>query len=729
MTYYRSTEYDGHNRYIIPFLDIDGNEWQILIQDPTFTGTATQLTGAPTPVEWTGDGDEDQTNVIHGTTGLLRLICQPGQESIFTFGALFPENINDRRVLVMRMTTHGSGTTDWTPYWQGFIKPEQYTQDWNSAPYEIELPIVSALAATEYFTMPMPSDDDYAAFNSQTDIAGLFRCIIRAIGCQVLAMYTNYTNYEDFNGEKSVVVGSSPTQYHHWTQGTISASFFYEMQDGIMKPKTFKDVLENICNPYGKISECYRGWAFMMYWKADTASGARLYKLDMYSNYSNQTLATANRFTEDTPTRVISLSNITPAGTDNTYSLITRPKSVTFTKNIETSKDIFELSDKFISPSLPIGDNLLSIKDPSGLYSLVQVYNFNAKRRYVYVFSKSYVNTDFGLTWRYSSETPVPTTLQDFIFCRVVEATGETYNASYNVPVPLGFCFNMNQPTWTTPYHYASIAFTLQQGIRTKNGYNILKLSLKSYLFEQEDPYAYGQDEYYQITTAIFVDIYDENTQLHLNMPSQGAAMSWTSQAQDIPVGWFSYEGSEFVLWFNEYRNTGDNSLHKLRFLFKTATKTAVTGYGLGRMFTTFKLEYTKSKIATEDNAAATFAESIEKNGNTINCGGNGDSLDINFKTQCGTKNVIIDGSCLMPYNSFSNSQAYIDTQNREQIEMEAAKFQRYTIGGQTFDIVNYPVSVTDGSKVYMPVAVGMNPRDNIVHLRLVSTNVTAPSS
>ena len=95
---------------------------------------------------------------------------------------------------------------------------------------------------------------------------------------------------------------------------------------------------------------------------------------------------------------------------------------------------------------------------------------------------------------------------------------------------------------------------------------------------------------------------------------------------------------------FNEERSANDHDLHHLRFGLHCSTTGALSSNTFGRMFCTFKLEYQQCKTATNQGIAATFAKSIECNGTTTNYGGSGEDLTIGFETQCGTKNVVIDG-------------------------------------------------------------------------------------
>ena len=185
-----------------------------------------------------------------------------------------------------------------------------------------------------------------------------------------------------------------------------------------------------------------------------------------------------------------------------------------------------------------------------------------------------------------------------------------------------------------------------------------------------------------------------------------------------------TFENGECTLMFNEPRGTNDNSLHKLEFTFAGYSNIGSVGT-YGQLYMTFKLEYVKNATIYEDGIMNEFGGSVLNNGNNQTLGGNGEKLKINFETMAGKKQTI-DGSMMLPANSFCNSKEFIDMEQREKIEIEEAQFERYTQGIKNFDFALNYIVVMDGQKVFIPVAVGMNPRMNTLKLTLVSTNVTS---
>lgn len=116
------------------FKSIDDTLYSVNIYDATYTGQPVELTGAAAPFETQEDGDEDMLAPVRISTGTLRLI------NMNTIDALIPATPKARPVTLTH-TEGGATITDW----QGYIQQAQFTQQWTATPYEIELPVVSAL--------------------------------------------------------------------------------------------------------------------------------------------------------------------------------------------------------------------------------------------------------------------------------------------------------------------------------------------------------------------------------------------------------------------------------------------------------------------------------------------------------------------------------------------------------------------------------------------------------
>ena len=719
MTYHKPQLYFEH--YFVRFDDVAGNAWRISIQKPQENNNPVELTGAEFPVEWMGKGDESQDEVVLGSTGTIRLACvNDTQKALFTQGALLPTSINDCRVQVMKQEQN-----DWIVFWQGFIVPQTFSQDWDRTPYEIELPIASVVASLEYFPMPMPTDNCYDNFQEQTSIAGLLRCIFAWSGCQVMTLLTNKPIYEDFNGQTQQVPGQ---QYDaHWTQGIVSASYFYDNDSGIMKPKTFKDVVETLCYPYGKVQDYNLDVAFLMRWKDDAAEGTRMYSISVWDDYANDVYGTDVRFGDFDPLYKLSLEDIETAGTDNTHSIVLAPNNVSFSSNIETNKEIFKLSESFIKSSLPIGQTLQGL--PIETTDIA-----SGKKRFLYAIHEDYVNKEFAEDWEFTNEQSQA--LAEYPFCRVVEVEMNSSDNTFNVttPIPLGLCFNLNGATQVLSETF----FTIPNGVRSRYRASYVKMKLKPYIIDEENTNPgsatiFGGDE----SMAIYIQ--DTYNGKYFTKIDNGSTWAWVDSETPVPIlnSWLIRENEDYVLWLNEPRDTGDNSLHKLRIGVSVGVRAILQGNTYGRMYCDISFEYVEDKFMINsggawtfpiESVAAAFAKGITNNEKISSGKGGNSDLDINFKTQTGNQNIRTDGIVTLPYNSFCDATKYIDVDDREMIQIDAAEYELLYHQGY-FDLVTSYAVVTDGDKVFIPVAVGMNPRMNTVRLTLVSTNVTSVTS
>ena len=118
----------------ISFKSFLGTDYVVEIYDSSFSGTAVSLTGAASPFSTTEDNSEDMFVPIRSQSGYIRFIVESA--SIVT--AIQPVKSTDRPVVLK------SGNTI---KWVGFLRPEMYSQPWDTPPYEIEMPLMSVMQA------------------------------------------------------------------------------------------------------------------------------------------------------------------------------------------------------------------------------------------------------------------------------------------------------------------------------------------------------------------------------------------------------------------------------------------------------------------------------------------------------------------------------------------------------------------------------------------------------
>lgn len=123
-------------RWKIRFMSLLGTSYEADIYDNDFTGTPTELIAGAQPFVTRELEDEDIYTPIRTQSGYLRFIV----ENASIISQIQPIKATDRPVVLK---------TGNTVVWVGFLRPEQYSQPWEAAPYEIELPLMSVMEAMQ----------------------------------------------------------------------------------------------------------------------------------------------------------------------------------------------------------------------------------------------------------------------------------------------------------------------------------------------------------------------------------------------------------------------------------------------------------------------------------------------------------------------------------------------------------------------------------------------------
>ena len=125
-------------RWKIRFKSLTGTSYEADIYDNDFSGTATELTGGAQPFVTRELDDEDIYTPIRTQSGYLRFIV----ENATIVSQIQPIKATDRPVVLWHS---GASRAEWV----GFLRPEQYSQPWEPAPYEIEIPLMSVMEAMQ----------------------------------------------------------------------------------------------------------------------------------------------------------------------------------------------------------------------------------------------------------------------------------------------------------------------------------------------------------------------------------------------------------------------------------------------------------------------------------------------------------------------------------------------------------------------------------------------------
>jgi hypothetical protein len=119
------------------FKSLLGQDMTVDIYDSNYSGsTPVHIIGGAAPFVTREYDDEDMYTPIRTQSGYLRMIV----ENASIVNEIQPARTTDRPVVLR----NGNNIL-----WVGFLKPEQYNQPWIRTPYEIELPLMSIMAAMQ----------------------------------------------------------------------------------------------------------------------------------------------------------------------------------------------------------------------------------------------------------------------------------------------------------------------------------------------------------------------------------------------------------------------------------------------------------------------------------------------------------------------------------------------------------------------------------------------------
>lgn len=274
----------------IPFKSITGTAYTLNVYDATYSGSAVTLTAAAMPFVTNEDNSTDILEPVRISTGTINIINRGD------LAGLLPSTPKARRVTL----TSGNDTL-----WQGYIKQQQMTQPWQQTPYELQLPVVSALGILD--NKIEKGDVPYRA-----RIAEYLQLAIAATG----ATYTNIVY---------------PTDLKLDADGTWDVFFRLGLQDR----NWFSYKNENVLDPdesrfdgmtwLGILTELMRAFGYTLY-----EYGTTLYIIGrrgmLHSSITISDLEELAENGETTPTAItsqsVTISNLQIGGTDGTIDVM-----------------------------------------------------------------------------------------------------------------------------------------------------------------------------------------------------------------------------------------------------------------------------------------------------------------------------------------------------------------------------------------------------------------------
>ena len=241
-------------RFFTEFRDDDQGLWRVDIQAPDYSGAPVRLTPAGNPLEWMSCGSEGQTENMIGGTGTLRLLIEiPEQMALFTANGVLPKSALSRRVIVTREAL---------TVWVGYVQMQTFSQDWEAAPVEIELPLMDTVEALSHIYI---DTDETAATTMQLLRSAYAKALqgdnTEATGNEVGGVsLTDFarTNVKDYRDRYNEWNGKD------WSEAEVFPGYYFEPEtEG--KPgdsTTYGDAIAQILSPFGRLSQTGARWLF-----------------------------------------------------------------------------------------------------------------------------------------------------------------------------------------------------------------------------------------------------------------------------------------------------------------------------------------------------------------------------------------------------------------------------------------------------------------------------------
>jgi hypothetical protein len=289
--------------YTIPFTSRLNNSYQVNIEKENYTGSSTELQGAGSET-FVVDIDEPDNDFRYtptiGSTAKIKIIGSDYLQSLFS------DDYQQFRVTLLKNNT---------VVWRGFIKPENYTQDYVNNIFELDIDCLSGINILQYIQYTQQGTDE-RIFVSLWD---LIKLIISELKLNYNAMYiphvysdteANYAAYDNVLAKMKVSeqnfftntndTDSTPTTDE--STGTTSTDTSTE------EAWYLNDILENICK---LLNWTCVDWNGSLYFIDPDWSGEYLKYTSDLSSYSIVSYLTA-----------LNVQNISFAGSDHKLDIL-----------------------------------------------------------------------------------------------------------------------------------------------------------------------------------------------------------------------------------------------------------------------------------------------------------------------------------------------------------------------------------------------------------------------
>ena len=216
-------------------MSLDGTPYQVNIYEEGYQGSVVAIKGGAQPFVTEEIEDEDAFLPLRTSSGYITIVC----EDAALVDAILPNEVHDRYVELIDVTPNANKVV-----WNGYILPEEFSNDWNTTPFELQLPVASPIAACQ--------DLRYSGFFKAVTIGAVLKNILY----NQLKVAPTYIMSGKFPNQTSSMLTAmfSDIQFAELTQDPHSPAFGTGQNIGFGDEySTIGDVLEAFCRLYGYV--------------------------------------------------------------------------------------------------------------------------------------------------------------------------------------------------------------------------------------------------------------------------------------------------------------------------------------------------------------------------------------------------------------------------------------------------------------------------------------------
>lgn len=203
--------------YKLPFKDLKDQDYTVEIEKNGYTGVVTELTGSDTPFTISIDDEDFLYTPLRFSTAKIGIV-----------GSDYLQDLFSTQYQMFRVTL----LKDSEPVWCGFIKPENYSQDYVLSLFSYEVECVSAMSVMENLDYKQVRDGEMGLIS----LWDILKNIITRSQARFRNVYVPHVYAKD---EAAYEAGDNVL-----AEMTISEQNFFD-ENG--KAMTCKDVLEAVC--------------------------------------------------------------------------------------------------------------------------------------------------------------------------------------------------------------------------------------------------------------------------------------------------------------------------------------------------------------------------------------------------------------------------------------------------------------------------------------------------